>query len=103
MAKARKISAQRNVPAGKARPAADETHYVLVIHGTFNAPQEGEHKWYQQDENRRNFCRRLNDALHEGPLGSAVWRQCGGRPLTFHWSGGNKDRDRDVAASDLTN
>ncbi|MBK9948284.1 MAG: hypothetical protein IPP12_14000 [Nitrospira sp.] len=78
---------------------------MWVIHGTFNAPEEGgQTKWYQFDaQNPANFCCQLNERLKEGPLKDAVWR-----PLTndetvdsFSWSGDNDDEERRAAAHNL--
>lgn len=80
-----------------------ETHYVLLIHGTYNAPEEGQVKWYQLDKNNsRNFCKQLNDRLSHTAMGPAVWRSYeNGR--TFSWSGENDHEQRLKASKELCN
>ena len=58
------------------------SHYVFVIHGTWNRSEEGTIKWYQLDTNDpNNFCHRLQQALSSGPLQDSVWRQCSVDPV----------------------
>jgi hypothetical protein len=83
------------------------THYVLVIHGTWNRPKRGVRKWYQLDkENPDNFCTRLNDLVRP-VFGDAVWRPCTRIPLRvlpplhFSWRGQNTDEGRVTAARRL--
>lgn len=70
-------------------------HYVLVIHGTFNAPEPGETKWYQP---RGAFARELEQRLSETELQGAVWPEHG-----FSWSGENEHDDRQKAGNALSN
>lgn len=83
----------------------DETHFVWVIHGTFNAPEEGSPpKWYQSDDqNPANFCFQLNERLKDGPLKEALWRPIDDIPRRdcFAWSGENDHADRIKAARQL--
>ena len=77
------------------------THYVLVIHGTWNRPGRGFKKWYQLDKNNPdNFCGRLNELVRP-VFGDAVWRPCRGTPLRFSWRGENTDEGRISAARRL--
>ena len=82
-----------------------QNHCVLVIHGTWNAPEDGETKWFQLDEdNPENFCRRLNDLLEPSPLGRAVWRTPAGVESDFGWPPANNDHeDRRAGAIKLAN
>jgi hypothetical protein len=75
---------------------------VLVAHGTWNPPRDGERVWHQLDDaNPENFCRQLNDRLDELGLGRAVWRPCKGEPTDFGWTGANRHQDRVFAAKQL--
>jgi hypothetical protein len=76
--------------------------YILVIHGTWNAPEDGQLKWFQLDpKNPQNFCYRLNQALASGPLHDSVWRQCPGTEVAFKWSGDNTHEARKEGAEKL--
>jgi hypothetical protein len=76
--------------------------YVLVIHGTWNSPTEGQLKWFQLDPNDpENFCYRLNQQLASGPLQDSVWRPCSGTEITFQWSGDNTHEAREEGAREL--
>ena len=80
-----------------------ETHYVLVVHGTFNKPEAGKVKWYQPGEgNPNNFCNQLNELLARTNLGPAVWRSYD-IGTAFSWSGKNKHEARIEAADGLCN
>jgi hypothetical protein len=82
--------------------ASQEKHYVLVVHGTWNSPQEGTRLWYQlNDADPQNFCSQLNARLEEFGLGGSVWRPLNGEPTDFSWSGANRHEDRIVAARQL--
>ncbi|CAI7851438.1 unnamed protein product [Closterium sp. NIES-54] len=83
-----------------------ENHYVIVIHGTFDAPPaDGAPTWYQPPApGEQNFCRKLSRLLALGPIGEdAIWRDlpCSalpGIPYPFHWDGTNMHADRVTAA-----
>lgn len=78
-----------------------DTHYVLVIHGTFDRPSDNKPRWYQlRPDQPDNFCSRLNDRLGERGLPSSVWRTT---PVEeqFRWSGDNDHDARTEAASSL--
>ena len=56
-------------PCAKIKNKDKETHYVWVIHGTWNACEGSEQKWYLLDsENPANFCLRLSNSLTGKPL-----------------------------------
>ncbi|GJP76655.1 hypothetical protein CLOP_g7068, partial [Closterium sp. NIES-67] len=88
-----------------------ENHYVIVIHGTFDAPPaDGAATWYQPPApGEQNFCRKLSRLLAGGPIGEdAVWRElpCSalpGIPYPFHWDGTNTHAGRVTAAMKLHN
>ncbi|CAI7840700.1 unnamed protein product, partial [Closterium sp. NIES-54] len=85
---------------------SSENHYVIVIHGTFDAPPPGgAPTWYQPPPaGEQNFCRKLSRLLALGPIGQdAVWRDlpCSalpGIPYPFHWDGSNTHAGRVTAA-----
>ncbi len=73
--------------AGVQQPV--ETHYVWVIHGTFNPPEAGKVKWFQtSDGGVTTFCDALSERLRGTPLAGCVWRSPHG-PTLFSWSGQN--------------
>ncbi|CAI7883533.1 unnamed protein product, partial [Closterium sp. NIES-54] len=86
--------------------ADSEKHYVIVIHGTFDAPPaDGAPTWYQPPPpGEQNFCRKLSRLLALGPIGEdAIWRDlpCSalpGIPYPFHWDGTNTHAGRVTAA-----
>ncbi|CAI6006221.1 unnamed protein product [Closterium sp. NIES-64] len=90
---------------------SSENHYVIVIHGTFDAPPPGgAPTWYQPPPaGEQNFCRKLSRLLALGPIGQdAVWRDlpCSalpGIPYPFHWDGSNTHAGRVTAAMKLHN
>lgn len=82
-----------------------ETHYILVIHGTFSQPaKDGKVKWFHLDPDKSsdNFCNRLAVRLAEGKLGAeSVWRTLpdskllpSGVRYPFYWDGSNTDQGR---------
>jgi hypothetical protein len=76
-----------------------ETHYVLIIHGTWNAPASTEGaKWYQK---AGAFAEALASRLAGTPLAGAVWRSSKGRLTDFSWSGDNTHDARLNAATAL--
>jgi hypothetical protein len=83
-------------------------HYVLVIHGTWNAPVKGSIAWYQLDEgDPDNFCAKLSAILAGGPLANSLWRKIPGtaglEANRFSWSGDNSHAARIQGAEDLAN
>ncbi|CAI5980819.1 unnamed protein product [Closterium sp. NIES-64] len=86
--------------------ADSENHYIIVIHGTFDAPPaDGAPTWYQPPPpGEQNFCRKLSRLLALGPIGeNAIWRDlpCSalpGIPYPFHWDGTNTHAGRVTAA-----
>ena len=77
-----------------------DTHYVIVVHGTWNPPQSGKRLWYQTDEaDPNNFCTRLNERLEELGLARPVGRNQNDRAIEFHWTGAN-DHDARLDAAE---
>ncbi|CAI5468609.1 unnamed protein product [Closterium sp. Yama58-4] len=91
--------------------ASRETHYVIVVHGTFDAPpDDGSRTWYQPAApGEINFCSKIGARLAEGPLGGGcVWRELPAEPparfripYPFHWDGTNTHEGRIDAAHKL--
>lgn len=75
-----------------------EMHYVLIVHGTWNAPEAGETKWYQKGG---AFAQALAQRLESTALAGAVWRNCAGKPTDFSWCGDNTHECRLEAADRL--
>ncbi|CAI5496057.1 unnamed protein product [Closterium sp. Naga37s-1] len=90
---------------------SQETHYVIVVHGTFAPPAGGPRTpWYQPAApGEINFCNKLGALLAEGPLGDGcVWRVLPaepppqlGIPYPFYWDGTNRHEGRIDAAHKL--
>ncbi|CAI5963147.1 unnamed protein product [Closterium sp. NIES-64] len=58
--------------------ARRETDYVIVVHGTFDAPPaDGSRTWYQPPApGEQNFCAKMGALLARGPIGAgSVWRK----------------------------
>ncbi|GJP60213.1 hypothetical protein CLOP_g17424 [Closterium sp. NIES-67] len=58
--------------------ARRETDYVIVVHGTFDAPPaDGTRTWYQPPApGEQNFCAKMGALLARGPIGAgSVWRE----------------------------
>src|SRR6476659_8252165 len=88
--------------AGNDTSSMHENHYVLIVHGTWNSPEEGKKSWHQLDESDpENFCRRLNDVLERYGMGRPVWANSKGKVLHFSWTGANRHKDRLEAANGL--
>lgn len=70
--------------------------HVLVVHGTFNAPEPGVKKWYQLNPaDPENFCIQLNAALERCGADLKIERDAA---AVFAWSGENRHEDRIEAA-----
>jgi hypothetical protein len=93
-----------NVRTIEANPEK-ETHYVLIIHGTFSRPSKGgKVNWFHPDPDKEpdNFCHQLAIRLAGGHLGAeSVWRNMPlpdllptGVRYPFYWDGSNTDQGR---------
>jgi alpha-beta hydrolase superfamily lysophospholipase len=76
--------------------AAKET--VIIVHGTFAAPELGASRWYQPTE---PFIAKLNDALQKRGSAARCWAHCSQGDQGFHWSGENSWVARTQAAAKL--
>ena len=104
-------------------PQQKENHYVLIVHGTFSAPNptiksielgessEEQHKepdtyrpkWFQLPNPAKstvNFCTTLNKLFEDTEYVGAVWRNYT-FGHEFSWNGENDHKDRLDAAKDL--
>jgi len=82
--------------------SANET--VIVVHGTWAAPDPAERKWYQPIDERpcgEPFIARLDAALQARGSSARCWAHCGPGNPAFHWSGENNWIDRTLAAAAL--
>jgi hypothetical protein len=79
-----------------------ETHYVLIIHGTWNPPNAEAPAWHQiDDKDPNNFCTKLNNALESHGLGRPIGRMLANRTIEFGWPGLNTHAERLKAADAL--
>lgn len=86
-----------------------ENHYVIIVHGTFNAPTEGQPPlWYQPGG---AFAKKLQKELEKAnpEFKGAVWRgwpdgkeKAEENPLFTHWSGANTHPARVEAGKSLS-
>jgi hypothetical protein len=76
--------------------AAKET--VIIVHGTYAAPQPGASRWYQPTE---GFIAKLDAALQERGSPARCWAHCTQGDPIFQWSGENSWIARTHAASAL--
>ena len=85
--------------------SANET--VIIVHGTWAAPDPAERKWYQPIDGRpcgEPFVARLDAALQARGSSARCWAHCPPGDQCdpgFHWSGENNWIDRTLAASAL--
>jgi len=49
-----------------------DNHYVLLVHGTWAAPVDGEPHWTRLDPRSTNFASLLNDHLRKLGLGPGI-------------------------------
>jgi hypothetical protein len=84
--------------------AAKET--VIVVHGTYAAPQAGASLWYEPIEGvpaTEGFIAKLNNALQKRGSAARCWAHCSQSGQGFHWSGENNWVARTHAAAELGN
>src|ERR1700736_478189 len=77
---------------------------VIIVHGTFAAPQPGESRWYQPSEGlaaTKGFVAKLDAALQERGSQARCWAHCSQGDRGFHWSGENSWVARTRAAAEL--
>jgi hypothetical protein len=77
---------------------------VIVVHGTWAAPEAGAMQWYEPVYGARSvggFASKLNDALEKRGSAARCWAHCSEGSQIFHWSGANDWVARTSAASAL--
>jgi hypothetical protein len=83
--------------------SAKET--VIIVHGTWAAPEAGKVRWYQPTDGVRaagGFIAKLNAALQERDSPARCWAHCPQSDKIFYWSrGDNSWIARTHAASEL--
>jgi hypothetical protein len=84
--------------------SAKET--VIIVHGTWAAPQPGVMRWYQLGDGATaagEFVSKLDAALQKRGSPARCWAHCTQAHQIFHWSGENSWIARTQAASELGN
>jgi hypothetical protein len=84
--------------------AGDSKETVIVVHGTWAAPQEGTNKWYQLNDGTAtngDFLLKLDNALETRGSSARCWAHCANNREIFSWSGNNSWIDRTRAAGQL--
>jgi hypothetical protein len=79
--------------------SAKET--VIIVHGTWAAPEPGTTRWYQLSDGvpaAKGFIAKLNDALQERDFPARCWAHCTHGNQIFQWSGANSWTARTLAA-----
>lgn len=77
---------------------------VIIVHGTWAAPEPGNARWYQAIDGvpaAEGFVGRLDAALEERGSPARCWAHCSQGDQIFHWSGDNSWIARTHAASRL--
>jgi hypothetical protein len=84
------------------KEAAKET--VIIVHGTFAAPEPGSSPWHQPTQDMpatEGFIAKLNDALQKRGSAARCWAHCSQGDQGFRWSGDNSWVARTRAAAEL--
>src|SRR5215831_11248428 len=84
--------------------SAKET--VIIVHGTWAAPEPGVIRWYQPGDGATaagGFVSKLDAALQKRGSPARCWAHCAQANQIFHWSGENSWIARTQAASELGN
>jgi hypothetical protein len=77
---------------------------IILVHGTWAAPVEGKHQWYQEPSATpadKTFVEKLNTALAHLGSEARCWAHCVPPTTPFAWSGANSWVDRANAADAL--
>ena len=77
---------------------------IVIVHGTFAAPEDGRTQWYQPVDgaaSRDGFIARLDAALGARGSPARCWAHCTDGAPIFHWSGDNDWVARTNAAAAL--
>src|ERR1700730_14346095 len=83
---------------------ASRKETVIIVHGTWAAPELGASRWYQPVYGAPSvggFVGKLDDALGERGSPARCWAHCTEGSQIFHWSGENDWVARTKAASAL--
>ena len=78
---------------------------VILVHGTWAAPVDGKHPWYQTLEGpgaEDTFVAKLDAALERNGSSARCWAHCDEASKPFHWSGENNWLARTAAAVRLS-
>jgi hypothetical protein len=79
-----------------------ENHYVILVHGTWNTPVDGQAHWaVLSDAGVPNFASELNAKLDELGLDRPIGRHANSLDTTFKWSGENTHNGRIQGAKSL--
>src|SRR5947207_7948101 len=77
---------------------------VIIVHGTFAAPDPAKRRWYQPIDDRpgdEQFVTKLDAALRSRGSPARCWAHCTESNSIFAWSGENSWIARTAAASAL--
>lgn len=83
---------------------AAEKETVIIVHGTWAAPEAGMTRWYQPACSipiENHFVSKLDGALAERESSARCWAHCPDNQHIFHWTGENDWIARTHAASAL--
>jgi hypothetical protein len=75
----------------------DRPQTVILVHGTFAAPKEGDLQWWQPGS---EFCQQLDERLAALESPARTWKNLEDMPV-YSWSGNNSWADRYTAAHAL--
>jgi hypothetical protein len=77
---------------------------VILVHGTWAAPVEGKHQWYQKLEGpgaEHTFVAKLDAALERHGSSARCWAHCDDKTVPYSWSGENSWLERTAGAANL--
>ncbi len=75
----------------------DRPQTVILVHGTFAAPRNGDLQWWQPGS---EFCQQLDKRLEALDSPARTWKNLDDMPI-YSWSGNNSWADRYTAAQTL--
>src|SRR5262245_40667233 len=81
-----------------------EKQTVIIVHGTWAAPEPASNRWYQRidgGDSAAGFAAKLDTALQKRGSQARCWAHCPAGHLIFQWSGENNWVARTRAASAL--
>jgi hypothetical protein len=80
-----------------------EKETVVIVHGTWAAPEPGTSCWYRPVVGAQSFTAKLDAMLQERGSPARCWAHCSQGDEIFQWSGANNWVDRTHAAFALGN